>query len=92
MVNVWHQLDDFDWLEIVRQNRIDHYVPLVIVGGLDLSDLRVSLDLVVVYEMKLRKLVEREEGVALEAAQKRDERPDEFSETWTGIAEKIRRS
>jgi len=54
---LWHKTPDDDsvWRQLVRDHGVDHYKKIVVEGGLDFGDQRVSIDLIVIFVKKTEK-------------------------------------
>mmetsp|Transcript_19151 Transcript_19151/g.38105 ORF Transcript_19151/g.38105 Transcript_19151/m.38105 type:complete len:88 (-) Transcript_19151:672-935(-) len=87
-MKLWHEEEtvDNDWLQVVKKAGKDNHIKTMVEGDINLGDWRVSIDLIMVYHLRSRELVEREEAEATEAAEAAaSNRGDETQEEWSEL-------
>jgi len=88
LMKLWHEEETVDnnWLQVVKKAGKDNYIKTMVEGDINLGDRRVSIDLIMVYHLRSRELVEREEAEATEAAEAAaSNRGDETQEEWSEL-------
>jgi len=91
LMKLWHEEETVDnnWLQVVKRAGKDHYIKTMVEDDIDLGDQRVSIDLIVVYRLRSRELMEREKAEAAEAVEAVEaaasNRGDDIQEGWSEV-------